>query len=322
MKNHEEEGFVWEKNIEEGGSRLGYICGWVVCLNEKMNIYVNCFLRGNIGIKIPTVREEERTITGHRKWGGRPPISYRTREPDETGRRHHVNKRYSRNFVVDLLRKWMNKSEYVPLGGIAYYISAPSSSEDMAANPFHSLFFVVFMLSAYALSQSMWLHCLLQHLLWEKMLPSSQLKARMIHLMSHLQNTKKGSQYESVVVNLTSQDKLTLQEVQFMLQNHEMRLELTQSTALLDLNSPQANIAQAKKHPCSGCSQTGRPPTSNTSHNATRGRGRGNSSYRGRGSSSNSRVICQLCGRSGHTVQHCYKRFDVNFTGVEDAAPP
>ncbi|KAM6542894.1 hypothetical protein CsatB_007341 [Cannabis sativa] len=84
--------------------------------------------------------------------------------------------RYSRNFVVDLLRKWMNKSEYVPLGGIAYYISAPSSSEDMAANPFHSLFFVVFMLSAYALSQSMWLHCLLQHLLWEKMLPSSQLK--------------------------------------------------------------------------------------------------------------------------------------------------
>ncbi|KAF4378633.1 hypothetical protein F8388_001287 [Cannabis sativa] len=59
--------------------------------------------------------------------------------------------RYSRNFVVDLLRKWMNKSEYVPLGGIAYYVSAPSSSEDMAANPFHSLFFVVFMLSACAL---------------------------------------------------------------------------------------------------------------------------------------------------------------------------
>uniref|UniRef100_A0A803NUK4 GAG-pre-integrase domain-containing protein n=1 Tax=Cannabis sativa TaxID=3483 RepID=A0A803NUK4_CANSA len=37
------------------------------------------------------IGEEERTSTGHNKWGGRPPISYRTKESDEARRRHHVN---------------------------------------------------------------------------------------------------------------------------------------------------------------------------------------------------------------------------------------
>jgi hypothetical protein len=26
-------------------------------------------------------------------------------------------------------------------------------------------------------------------------------------------------------------------------------------------------------------------------------------------------VICQVCGREGHPVYRCYKRFDPNFTG-------
>jgi hypothetical protein len=30
-----------------------------------------------------------------------------------------------------------------------------------------------------------------------------------------------------------------------------------------------------------------------------------------------SRVECQLCGKKGHTVMKCFKRFDQNYTGEE-----
>lgn len=43
-----------------------------------------------------------------------------------------------------------------------------------------------------------------------------------------------GTDYESVVVNLTSRESLTLQEVQFMLQNQEMRLEQLSSSSIVD----------------------------------------------------------------------------------------
>ncbi|GFZ05082.1 SecY protein transport family protein [Actinidia rufa] len=69
-------------------------------------------------------------------------------------------RRYSGYFLVDLLGKW-KESEYsghsVPVGGIAYYITAPSSLADMAANPFHALFYIVFMLSACALFSKTWI---------------------------------------------------------------------------------------------------------------------------------------------------------------------
>jgi hypothetical protein len=35
------------------------------------------------------------------------------------------------------------------------------------------------------------------------------------------------------------------------------------------------------------------------------------------GSSSGSKPICQLCKKMGHTMLHCWKRFDRNFTGEE-----
>ncbi|KAH0468380.1 hypothetical protein IEQ34_003413 [Dendrobium chrysotoxum] len=69
-------------------------------------------------------------------------------------------RRYSGNFLVNLLGTW-KESEYsgqsVPVGGIAYYITAPSSLADMAANPFHALFYIVFMLSACALFSKTWI---------------------------------------------------------------------------------------------------------------------------------------------------------------------
>ncbi|KAI5390806.1 hypothetical protein KIW84_075914 [Lathyrus oleraceus] len=85
-----------------------------------------------------------------------------------------LHRKYAGNFIVDLLGKW-KESEYggghsIPVGGIAYYITAPSSLADMAANPFHALFYLVFMLSACALFSKLGLKSLV-HLLG--MLPSS-----------------------------------------------------------------------------------------------------------------------------------------------------
>ncbi|KAI3981678.1 hypothetical protein MKX01_020621 [Papaver californicum] len=70
-------------------------------------------------------------------------------------------RRYSGNFLLNLLGKW-KESEYsgdqfLPVSGIAYYITAPSSLADMAANPFHALFYLVFMLSACALFSKTWI---------------------------------------------------------------------------------------------------------------------------------------------------------------------
>ncbi|KAF3777188.1 transport protein Sec61 subunit alpha [Nymphaea thermarum] len=70
-------------------------------------------------------------------------------------------RRYSGNFLVNLLGKW-KESEYsggqfIPVGGLAYYITAPSGLADMAANPFHALFYIIFMLSACALFSKTWI---------------------------------------------------------------------------------------------------------------------------------------------------------------------
>ncbi|KAJ0735309.1 putative SecY/SEC61-alpha family, SecY domain superfamily protein [Helianthus annuus] len=71
-----------------------------------------------------------------------------------------LHRNYSGNFLVDLLGKW-KESEYsgqsVPVGGIAYYVTAPSSLADMASNPFHALFYLVFMLTACALFSKKWI---------------------------------------------------------------------------------------------------------------------------------------------------------------------
>ncbi|CAA6664293.1 unnamed protein product [Spirodela intermedia] len=70
-------------------------------------------------------------------------------------------RRYSGNFLVNLLGKW-KESEYgsgqsIPVGGLAYYITAPASLAEMAASPFHALFYIVFMLTACALFSKTWI---------------------------------------------------------------------------------------------------------------------------------------------------------------------
>ncbi|KAG6756413.1 hypothetical protein POTOM_039841 [Populus tomentosa] len=64
------------------------------------------------------------------------------------------------NVLVDLLGSW-SESQYpashsIPVGGLAYYITAPSSLADMAASPMRALFYLVFMLFACAWFSRKW----------------------------------------------------------------------------------------------------------------------------------------------------------------------
>ncbi|CAN0853584.1 Protein transport protein Sec61 subunit alpha [Linum grandiflorum] len=68
---------------------------------------------------------------------------------------------YSGNFLVNLLGSW-KESEYsggqfIPVGGLAYYVTASASLADIAANPFHALFYMTFMLGACALFSKAWI---------------------------------------------------------------------------------------------------------------------------------------------------------------------
>lgn len=69
-------------------------------------------------------------------------------------------KRYGGNFLVQLLGRWQ-AIEYggnmVPVGGLVYYISPPQSLTQVAANPLHAIFYVVFMLTACALFSKTWI---------------------------------------------------------------------------------------------------------------------------------------------------------------------
>ncbi|KAK6150976.1 hypothetical protein DH2020_015908 [Rehmannia glutinosa] len=116
-----------------------------------------------------------------------------------------------------------------------------------------------------------------------------------------------GPEYESVVVNLTTRKDLTLSEMQYTLQTHEMRLQHMNSILPGSNNNTNISLNMAAKKSF---------PEFRTPRGGFNGR------YRGRGRSfRGSRVICQICGRNNHTAAKCYKRFDVNFSGLEQTVP-
>ncbi|EOA24017.1 hypothetical protein CARUB_v10017231mg [Capsella rubella] len=65
-----------------------------------------------------------------------------------------LHRNFSGNFLVNLLGQWRDS---VPVGGLAYLITAPTSLADMAAHPLHALFYIVFMLSACAFLSATWI---------------------------------------------------------------------------------------------------------------------------------------------------------------------
>ena len=126
-----------------------------------------------------------------------------------------------------------------------------------------------------------------------------------------------GPEYEATVINLINRsDSLTLTDLCFSLHNQEMRI---QNSSPPSLDNVQANFANMSFR-------------GNYNNNNNRGGGRGNrgnsnrggrnnnsNSGRGRG---NSKLVCQLCGRTGHTVHKCFHRFDVHFSGTYNPPSP
>ncbi|VVB06647.1 unnamed protein product [Arabis nemorensis] len=62
--------------------------------------------------------------------------------------------KFSGNLLVNLLGQWRGS---LPVGGLAYLITAPTGLADMAAHPCHALFYIVFMLSACAFLSKTWI---------------------------------------------------------------------------------------------------------------------------------------------------------------------
>ena len=110
------------------------------------------------------------------------------------------------------------------------------------------------------------------------------------------------SEFEAAIVNLTSSESITLQEVQYILQTHEMKLETLSAATTVDLSSSSVHFAQQKLF---------------RGGSGGRGRffagGRGRFPSGGRGYNSFNKPLCQICGRMGHMALKCFYRFDVTY---------
>ena len=60
-----------------------------------------------------------------------------------------------------------------------------------------------------------------------------------------------GLEFEFVIVNLTLRESVTLQEVQYMLQTHEMRLESLNTTTMVELSHSTAHFVHKQFSPTS-----------------------------------------------------------------------
>ncbi|KAL5547515.1 hypothetical protein UlMin_002746 [Ulmus minor] len=134
-----------------------------------------------------------------------------------------------------------------------------------------------------------------------------------------------GADYNAAVTSINARDnQLSIEAVHSLLLSFEHRLESQNS---FDENGAiSANFAQNKYtggknyvknnqgyQRNSNPSAAAQGGTSNYNYN-NRGRGRGGRNYQGgRGPANNTKPQCQLCGKFGHTVQHCYHRFDITF---------
>ncbi len=69
-------------------------------------------------------------------------------------------KKFSSNFIVRLIGTWdesETSSGMVPVSGLAYYVSPPTSLSDIIGDPFHAVLYLVFILSACALFSTTWI---------------------------------------------------------------------------------------------------------------------------------------------------------------------
>jgi len=71
-------------------------------------------------------------------------------------------KRFPTNFLVQLLGRWQDVespagTQNIAVGGLAYYVSPPSSLTEIVTDPVHALFYFAFILTACALFSKTWI---------------------------------------------------------------------------------------------------------------------------------------------------------------------
>jgi protein transport protein SEC61 subunit alpha len=72
-------------------------------------------------------------------------------------------KRFSTNILVQLLGRWQEvegpgaSGQSIPVGGLAYYVSPPTSLAEIIYDPFHAVFYFAFILTACALFSKTWI---------------------------------------------------------------------------------------------------------------------------------------------------------------------
>jgi len=72
-------------------------------------------------------------------------------------------RRFGGFFLVDLFGTWQEHTgpsgmtQAVPIGGLAYYVSPPSTFLEIAEDPFHAIFYVTFVLGTCALFSAKWI---------------------------------------------------------------------------------------------------------------------------------------------------------------------
>jgi len=69
-------------------------------------------------------------------------------------------RRFKSNMLVNFLGQWQDTEfggNSIPVGGLAYYISPPSSFSDIWVDPFHALFYICFVLLSCALFSKTWI---------------------------------------------------------------------------------------------------------------------------------------------------------------------
>jgi len=71
-------------------------------------------------------------------------------------------KRFPTNFIVQLLGRWQDVESgtgraNIAVGGLAYYVSPPSSLSEIVSDPVHALFYFAFILTACALFSKTWI---------------------------------------------------------------------------------------------------------------------------------------------------------------------
>mmetsp|Transcript_21805 Transcript_21805/g.39758 ORF Transcript_21805/g.39758 Transcript_21805/m.39758 type:complete len:475 (+) Transcript_21805:233-1657(+) len=68
-------------------------------------------------------------------------------------------RRYKTFFLINLLGQWQDieGSHSIPVGGLAYYISPPRDFNDIIGDPFHTVFYISFVLLSCALFSKTWI---------------------------------------------------------------------------------------------------------------------------------------------------------------------